>query len=58
MDMIKVKRLTANARIPERGSLGAAGFDLYAAHPKVIPARGRDCVLLDIEVNVQRHTSL
>lgn len=27
--MIQFKKLTANARIPQRGSAGAAGFDIY-----------------------------
>ena len=30
MEKIKIKRLNGNAKIPHRGSEGAAGYDLYA----------------------------
>ena len=30
MEKIKIKRLNSNAKIPHRGSEGAAGYDLYA----------------------------
>ena len=52
MSKINVKKLTSNAQVPERATSGAAGFDLFAAQSKTIPARGRDCIPLDIQVGV------
>lgn len=36
-DTVHVKRLTATARMPERGSPGSAGFDLCASEDAVVP---------------------
>jgi dUTP pyrophosphatase len=36
-----VQLLSDKAKAPERGSSGAAGYDLSSAHDVVIPARGR-----------------
>ena len=41
MGIVKVKRLCNNARLPVRGSTGAAGYDLAAAQSAVVPARGK-----------------
>ena len=54
MTLINVQKLSSNAKIPARATAGAAGFDLFAAQSKAIPARGRECVLLDIKVNIQK----
>ena len=52
MMQINVQKLSENAKIPERATSGSAGYDLFAAQSKVIPARGRDCILTDIKVSV------
>ena len=52
MAQINVKKLSASARLPEKATSGAAGFDLFAAQSKSIPARGRDCILLDIQASL------
>ena len=36
--IVKVKRMNANARLPSKGTEGAAGYDLAAAQSAVIPA--------------------
>ncbi len=38
--MIKFHKVYEGARIPTRGSDGAAGFDLYSMDRRIIPARG------------------
>lgn len=38
--ILRVKKLTLNARLPSRGSKLAAGYDLYSAYDYSIPPRG------------------
>ena len=40
-EVVKIKRMNVNARLPVRSSEGAAGYDLSAAHPAVVPAHGK-----------------
>lgn len=49
---LQVKRLSAAARLPTRGSVLAAGYDLYAARACVVPARGKALVETDISIAV------
>ncbi|KAK4538083.1 hypothetical protein CDCA_CDCA15G4108 [Cyanidium caldarium] len=51
-EALRVKRLTTAARLPVRGSAHAAGYDLSAAHPEVIPARGRALVKTDLAIAI------
>ena len=41
MGIVKMTRLCNNARLPVRGSNGAAGYDLAAAQSAVVPAHGK-----------------
>src|ERR1700712_2274622 len=41
---VKVKKLSREARVPTRGSIKAAGHDLYANEGTEIPARGQAMV--------------
>ena len=43
-------KLSEKAIAPSRGSIGAAGYDLYAAHDAHIPAQGKAIVKTDIAV--------
>ena len=43
-DKLFVKRLCNNAALPKRGTDGAAGYDLSAAHDCVIPVKGKGVV--------------
>ncbi|KAI0303119.1 dUTPase-like protein [Russula brevipes] len=45
-----IKRLSAKGRLPTRGSALAAGYDLYSAEKKVIPARGK--ALVDTQLSI------
>eukprot|EP00995_Heteronema_vittatum_P008244 NODE_3423_length_669_cov_323.929032_g2143_i1.p1 GENE.NODE_3423_length_669_cov_323.929032_g2143_i1~~NODE_3423_length_669_cov_323.929032_g2143_i1.p1 ORF type:complete len:175 (+),score=53.51 NODE_3423_length_669_cov_323.929032_g2143_i1:61-525(+) len=45
-----VKKLSAAATIPVRGSAHAAGYDLSSAHDIVIPARGKAIVKTDLAI--------
>ncbi|KAG2152862.1 dUTP pyrophosphatase [Suillus clintonianus] len=45
-----VKRLSDKARIPTRGSSLSAGYDLYSAEKKVIPAHGK--ALVDTQLSI------
>jgi len=45
-----VKRLSEKAKLPTRGSQLAAGYDLYSAEKKIIPARGK--ALIDTQLSI------
>ncbi|KAH9369148.1 hypothetical protein HPB48_018897 [Haemaphysalis longicornis] len=47
---LKFVRLTEHARAPTRGSVHAAGLDLYSAHDYQVPAGGRCLCLPDLQV--------
>ncbi len=47
-----VKRLSENATIPTRGSVGAAGYDLSSAVDIVVPARGKALVPTDLSIKL------
>merc|ERR1712224_1030037 len=49
---LQVKKLSEHAKIPVRGSAGAAGYDLYSAKDCVIPARGKGLVPTDISIAI------
>ena len=40
-EVVKVKRTNVNARLPVRGTSGAAGYDLAAAEAAVVPVHGK-----------------
>ena len=41
---LKFKRLTEKAIIPKKGSINAAGYDLYSAKEITIPKKGKNLV--------------
>ncbi|PPR02483.1 hypothetical protein CVT24_002032 [Panaeolus cyanescens] len=45
-----IKRLSPKAKLPTRGSALAAGYDLYSAEHKVIPAGGK--ALVDTQISI------
>jgi len=45
-----VKKLSEKAKVPTRGSSLAAGYDLYSAEKKTIPARGK--ALIDTQLSM------
>ncbi|KAF8076089.1 dUTP pyrophosphatase [Lyophyllum atratum] len=45
-----IKRLSEKARLPTRGSPLSAGYDLYSAEKKVIPAHGK--ALIDTQISI------
>ncbi|KAH9077463.1 dUTP pyrophosphatase [Lactarius deliciosus] len=45
-----IKRLSEKAKLPTRGSALAAGYDLYSAEKKIIPARGK--ALVDTQLSI------
>eukprot|EP01124_Arcella_intermedia_P010849 TRINITY_DN17365_c0_g1_i1.p1 TRINITY_DN17365_c0_g1~~TRINITY_DN17365_c0_g1_i1.p1 ORF type:complete len:105 (-),score=8.92 TRINITY_DN17365_c0_g1_i1:50-364(-) len=52
MAQLLVKRLSEFGRAPVRGSNQSAGYDLFAAHPVVIPRRGSGLVHTDIALQI------
>ena len=48
--VIKVKKLSASATLPVRGSAQAAGYDLSSAVDVVIPARGKGIVPTNLSI--------
>jgi len=53
---VKIARLHAAAKMPTRGSSGAAGFDLSASEDVTVPARGRVAVPTGIAVQAPPDT--
>ena len=53
---LQIKLLRDTARTPTRGSRFAAGYDLYASEPAMVPARGRALVSTGIAVAVPEGT--
>ncbi|WWC85478.1 uncharacterized protein L201_000342 [Kwoniella dendrophila CBS 6074] len=51
-----IKRLSSSATLPTRGSPLSAGYDLYSAEEKVIPARGKALIDLQISIAVPEGT--
>ena len=49
---IQVKRLSDNAILPRKGTIGSAGYDLYASAECLIPARGKAIVKTDIAMAI------
>ena len=50
--MFKFAKMNVDAIIPSKGSLGAAGFDLYSRHRIVIPAGDRGLVKTGIALQI------
>ncbi|ORY44705.1 dUTP diphosphatase [Rhizoclosmatium globosum] len=50
--VLQVKLLSDKGRLPARGSVGAAGYDLFSAKDMVIPAGNRAIVPTDISIAV------
>lgn len=51
-----VKKLSTKASLPTKGSVNAAGFDLYTAEDIIVPSGGRALVSTDIAVTVPAGT--
>ena len=47
---LQIKKLSANAQIPTRGSPYSAGLDLFSAVSTVIPANGKGLVATDLSI--------
>ena len=50
--VIRVRRTNVNAKLPVRGSSGAAGYDLSAAESAVVPAHGKCMVKTGIAIAI------
>ncbi|TFK56141.1 dUTP diphosphatase [Heliocybe sulcata] len=50
VSQLLIKRLSEKAKLPTRGSALAAGYDLYSAEKKTIPARGK--ALVDTQISI------
>ena len=53
---VKVKKLSAQARVPSKGSAKAAGHDLYASEGTEIPARGQVMVGTGVAIQLPPNT--
>ncbi|KAF9813865.1 hypothetical protein SFRURICE_008020 [Spodoptera frugiperda] len=49
---LKFARLTENAFPPTKGSEKAAGYDLKSAYNYVVPARGKELVKTDLQIEL------
>lgn len=52
LEVLRYKRLSPNAVPPRRATPGSAGYDLSAAEPKIIPARGKALVKTDLAIGL------
>ncbi|ALE15314.1 dUTPase1 [bottlenose dolphin adenovirus 2] len=50
--LLKVKLLSANAKVPLRATEGAAGYDLFAASSLLLPANTRKLIPIDIALEI------
>ncbi|XP_045454700.1 deoxyuridine 5'-triphosphate nucleotidohydrolase [Melitaea cinxia] len=50
--LLKFTRLTENAFAPVKGSERAAGFDLKSAYEYIVPARGKELVKTDLQIEL------
>eukprot|EP00931_Biecheleriopsis_adriatica_P115730 TRINITY_DN91493_c0_g1_i1.p1 TRINITY_DN91493_c0_g1~~TRINITY_DN91493_c0_g1_i1.p1 ORF type:complete len:383 (+),score=93.74 TRINITY_DN91493_c0_g1_i1:140-1150(+) len=55
-DAMQVRKLTASAALPVRGSEHAAGFDLSAAEAAVVPAGGKAIVKTGLAIAIPANT--
>jgi dUTPase len=53
---LQVQLLSDKGRAPTRGSLFAAGYDLYSSQDTTVPARGKAMVETDISIAVPEST--
>ncbi|KAI4159347.1 MAG: hypothetical protein LQ342_006670 [Letrouitia transgressa] len=51
-----VKKLSASAKAPTRGSAFAAGYDIYSAKATTVPSRGKALVDTGIAIAVPKGT--
>jgi dUTP pyrophosphatase len=54
--MLKVKLVHPSAKLPSRATEGAAGYDLYASVPAVVPAGGWTLVSTGISISIPSGT--
>jgi dUTP pyrophosphatase len=50
--LLSFVKLTEHARSPSRGSPKAAGHDLYSASSTTVPARGKELVFTDLQIQL------
>ena len=50
--VVKVKRMNVNAKLPIRGTAGAAGYDLAAAESAVVPAHNKCLVKTGLAIAI------
>ncbi|EME29793.1 Deoxyuridine 5'-triphosphate nucleotidohydrolase [Galdieria sulphuraria] len=50
--LLRVKRLSKEAVVPQRGSKLAAGYDICSSEDCIVPARSRYCVKTDLAVAI------
>ncbi|CAL1286396.1 unnamed protein product [Larinioides sclopetarius] len=50
--VLRIAKLSNNAKIPTKGSKLAAGYDLYSAYDYVVPPKGKILAMTDIQVQI------
>lgn len=54
--MLQVKKIIEKAIIPKKGSLAAAGYDLFSSEDTLIPPKGKALVHTGIAIACPPHT--
>jgi dUTP pyrophosphatase len=50
--ILKFRRMTENAFKPSKGSLRAAGYDLFSAYNYVLEPRGKELIKTDLQIQI------
>ena len=56
MEQLKIVRMTKEAKLPTRGSVGSAGYDLFSSVSCIVPARGKQLVATGLCISVPNGT--
>ena len=56
MEQLKIVIMTKEAKLPTRGSVGSAGYDLFSSVSCIVPARGKQLVATGLCISVPNGT--
>lgn len=50
--LLRFRRLTPHAYAPFRATPGSAGYDLFSAYNYIVPAKGREIISTDLQIQL------
>ena len=54
VEQTRIVRLDSKAKMPQRGSPGAAGYDIYSIEESIVPAKGQALIRTGIAVGLPK----